>query len=291
MSTRLELWAAGAALLASAAIASSAAAQTAYDTAVENTAGLLGYYPFTASSQANSVVNGYTGTLQGSATIGGAGTGFGTDPSQSSLVLPNSPDSGSFATAGGANPLQGGVSNTGTLIAWVNLAALPSTDGRTFSVVGESQAGDDLDLQIETDNVLKFYTNSGGHVSATPAFTANDVGQWIFVAGTFSDSGTTDVYVNGVLEGSGGPAGHGANNADFYAGQSNVFGNREFDGSLGGVAIFDTQLSAAQIAGLYDAAEGIGTGGVPEPASWMLMLVGFGGLGGLLRARRRFAAA
>jgi PEP-CTERM motif len=35
-------------------------------------------------------------------------------------------------------------------------------------------------------------------------------------------------------------------------------------------------------------------GGVPEPASWAMMLVGFGGLGGVLRAQRRrrsFAAA
>lgn len=31
--------------------------------------------------------------------------------------------------------------------------------------------------------------------------------------------------------------------------------------------------------------------GVPEPASWALMLVGFGGLAGALRARRRTAAA
>jgi PEP-CTERM motif len=31
----------------------------------------------------------------------------------------------------------------------------------------------------------------------------------------------------------------------------------------------------------------MGTGGVPEPASWALMLVGFGGLGAALRLRRR----
>ena len=31
--------------------------------------------------------------------------------------------------------------------------------------------------------------------------------------------------------------------------------------------------------------------GVPEPASWALMLTGFGGLGAMLRARRRPAAA
>jgi hypothetical protein len=37
--------------------------------------------------------------------------------------------------------------------------------------------------------------------------------------------------------------------------------------------------------------QGFTTGGVPEPASWTLMLMGFGGLGAMLRRRRRAAAA
>lgn len=37
--------------------------------------------------------------------------------------------------------------------------------------------------------------------------------------------------------------------------------------------------------------QGFTTGGVPEPASWALMLMGFGGLGAMLRRRRQAGAA
>lgn len=54
-----------------------------------------------------------------------------------------------------------------------------------------------------------------------------------------------------------------------------VRGTSNGNGSYGGVLSF----AAAQ------------TGGVPEPASWALMIVGFGGIGATLRGKRRQALA
>lgn len=51
--------------------------------------------------------------------------------------------------------------------------------------------------------------------------------------------------------------------------------------------LFTGQLDA-RTAGHASIAFGAPTGGVPEPASWALMLLGFGGAGGLLRRRRAF---
>ena len=52
----------------------------------------------------------------------------------------------------------GGVSTTVSIMAWVNLASLPSNESRTFYVAGESESGNDLDVQFETDNALRFFT-------------------------------------------------------------------------------------------------------------------------------------
>jgi hypothetical protein len=284
---RQAFWTAGAvaaALLAGAGATPAAAAGTAYDQAVESTAGLLGYFPFTTASQANDVANGHTGILAAGASIGGAGTGFGVDPNQSSLVLPNSPNSDSYSIAGGANPLMGGIGAEGTVVAWINLASLPSAAGRIFSIAGESEFNNDFDLQIDNGaNQLRFYSAAGGFAGAATDF--SQTGQWIFVAGTFSNTGTTDVYINGALAGSNGPGAHSLNTSAFYIGLSPDFGAREFDGSIGGVAVFNTQLTGEQIDGLYHSSA-IGPG-VPEPAAWALLLIGFGGLGAELRRKRR----
>jgi hypothetical protein len=53
-------------------------------------------------------------------------------------------------------------------MAFVNRASLPSSERRFFYVAGESQSGNDLDLQFENDDALKFYTAAGGHTSFTP---------------------------------------------------------------------------------------------------------------------------
>ena len=283
------IWAAAAAVVTLAGGAGQAVAQTAYDQAVENTAGLLGYFPFTAASQANDVAHGHTGVLAGQASIGGAGTGFGVDPAQSSLVLPNATNPQSYATAGGATPLTGGISTAGTVLGWIKLSNLPSTDGRIFSIAGESTNGDDFDLQLE-NNQLRLYTEGGAFTGSTTIFDSSDLNTWIFVAGSFTVGGDRTVYINGVADGLPTTAGgHSDSGAPFYEGQSNVFGDRYFDGSLGGIAVYNTALSATQIKTIYDAAFVQTTGSVPEPAAWALMILGFGGVGAQLHAPRRGA--
>lgn len=254
-----------------------AAAETGFDAAVEATTGVLGYYTFTGTSQANSVVNGYTGVLQNGASVGGPGPFSGA----TSLVLDNGASGTAYATAGGSNPLLGGIANEGSIVAWINLASLPSQYGRIYSIAGESEFGNDFDFQIENDQ-LRLYTDGGSFTGFQ--LTGAAVGDWLFVAGVFTGGVSRSLYVDGALVASGVPGNHTANAAPFYVGQSNVFGNRYFDGLISDVAVFDRALSADEVAGLYAAATTTAPG-VPEPATWMMLIAGFGLAGAGLRAR------
>ena len=255
----------------------------AYDSAIETTPGLLGYYTFTQATQADSVVNGYTGVLENGATVA-AGAGPTINGSAvSALVLDNGSSGTAYATAGGANPLEGGIANSGSIVAWIDLASLPSTYGRIYSIAGESQVGDDFDLQINSDNTLSFYTEGGARVSTL--LTAADVGQYIQVVATFTGGSDRSIYIDGVLQATNVPGGHNANSAPFYEGQSSVFGGRYFDGSISDVAVFDTDLSATQVTSLYATSQAPASA-APEPAAWSLMIVGFGLAGAGLRRRK-----
>jgi MYXO-CTERM domain-containing protein len=246
-----------------------------YTQTVENTPGLLAYYQFSGTT--SSSVNGYTGTLTSGASIDVAGSGpaLADDPANQALNL--------NGTSGNElqSSLTSGVSTSGTILAWVNLAQLPSSAGRFFYVAGESAVGDDFDLQIQNDNKIYFYTDSGGNVSSAP-LTAANVGQWLFIAATFTANNDRNLYINGVQVGSDTPGAHGDSMNPFTIGYSNVFGGRAFDGDIDEVAFYNTDLSASQIS-MIAASEGTPA---PEPAS-----LGVLGIAALALLQRRGAKA
>jgi hypothetical protein len=261
-----------------------AAHASAYDTAVESY-DPLAYFNFAnaTATQTTSAVNGYTLNLEnGAAVVAGAGPQIN-QAATPGLVLSNGASGTEYATSG-AGGLMGGVSTSGTILASIDLASLPSTNGRVYSIAGESADGDDLDLQINPDNSIDFYTNGGGSATTAP-LTSSQLGQYLSIAATFTSGGLADVYIDGSLAATAGAGNRYDSGSPFYIGQSNVFGGRYFDGSIGDVAIFNTALSSSKIAGLYATSQlpSVPVSGVPEPGVWVMMLGGFAILGAMLR--------
>jgi hypothetical protein len=191
------------------------------------------------------------------------------------LILNNGSSGNAYAGSGGSNPEIGGISTAGTIIAWIDLASLPSTQGRIFSIAGTSAYGDDLDLQVENDQ-LRFYSDGGSYTGAPTQFTSTDLNKWIFVAATFTAGSDRELYINGALVSSSVPGGHYDSGNPFYIGQSNVFGGRYFDGAIADVAFYNTDLTGTQITSIYGSAA---ISGVPEPSTWAMMFLGFAALG------------
>jgi hypothetical protein len=147
----------------------------------------------------------------------------------------------------------GGITTAGSIMAWVNLAELPSKAGHFFYVAGESESGNDFDLQFETDNVLRFYTAGGGNLSyaAPPASLVN---QWHLIVATLDTvSGARAIYWDGkpvaTDKGGGRPGKSGA----FNIGYSTVFPGRFFHGGIQDVALWNRALTPNPVAAIYNA--------------------------------------
>ena len=83
------------------------------------------------------------------------------------------------------------------------------------------------------------------------------------------------------------------NGMDFAVNSTGTFEIRSLEGSpvmLGGVQHLVVN-GVTGSSGAYAGTISFAPGAVPEPATWGLMIVGFGGVGGLLRSRRRQGAA
>jgi hypothetical protein len=175
--------------------------------------------------------------------------------------------------------LIGGIPGRGSMVAWVNLARLPSASGTFFYIAGESQSSNDFDVQFQNDDRLYFYTGAGENTSYLPD-PATLVGRWNQLAVTYdSIAGFRKIYWNGSLVASlvGGinPA---SKSSIFTIGYSPVFVGRDFDGMIDEVAVFDYALNAGQVSQLYATA-------VPEPATSALL--GAGTIVMCLAGRRR----
>jgi len=149
----------------------------------------------------------------------------------------------------------GGVGEAASIMAWVNLASLPSDERHFFYVAGESQSGNDLDMQFENDNVLRFYTASGGNLSYTPPVTTL-VNQWHCIIATLDTASQTRViYWDGKPVATDKGGGRAGKTGIFSIGASTVFGGRFFKGGIEEVALWNHALKSTEVATIYAASK------------------------------------
>ena len=147
----------------------------------------------------------------------------------------------------------GGIEKAGSIMAWVNLGTLPQTAGHILYVAGESQSGNDFDLQFETNNSVRFYTGSGGNVGYSPD-PKTLVNQWHMIVATMDPAPAKTIYWDGQSQATESSGNNPHKTAQFTLGESPVFTGRFFQGGIGEVAIWDRALTPAEVSALYQAA-------------------------------------
>lgn len=104
------------------------------------------------------------------------------------------------------------------------------------------------------------------------------------------DGITRSLYLDGTLLGTDQPGAAGVRTGNFAIGLTNAFNgtptnivssNEHFTGTLDNVAIFNQAETPTQVSAAIAA-----VAAVPEPASWAMMIVGMGAVGGTLRRRK-----
>jgi hypothetical protein len=162
---------------------------------------------------------------------------------------------------------------------------------------------DDFVNFIYKSNLVSFQINSSDIVAVMGSINPNDLGKayidilqlggtgWEFdrnADGTWSVSNQI-TFGMGTSQGtSGGGGGGGGGGPVMGMGLTHASAGDDGDGGTEGVNFFDGADTQTQIVDDFGGTSDVGLqGGVPEPESWALMIVGFAGMGALLRNRRR----
>ncbi len=150
----------------------------------------------------------------------------------------------------------GGIGTAGSMMAWINLSTLPSKASHVLYVGGESQDGNDFDIQFEGDNALHFYTAQGSNVKYAPD-PSTLVHQWHMVVVTVDfRSGARAIYWDGTLAASDTGFGAGGKTKELSFGESKVFTGRFFSGAISQTALWNRALGAPEVAAIYASTKG-----------------------------------
>jgi hypothetical protein len=146
----------------------------------------------------------------------------------------------------------GGITTAGSIMAWVNLSAMPKDANRFFYVAGESQSGNDFDVQFESDNNLKFYGGEGSPLTYTPT-PASLVNQWHMIVVTMDVASHSRVlYWDGQPAALDQTPSLPNKTGAFAMGDSPVFTGRFLAGSMDEVALWNRILTPAEVTAIYN---------------------------------------
>ena len=188
--------------------------------------------------------NGNNLTLSGSATLGAGYGGSG-----SALEMDG--------TEGHANIVGVETGGAMTVSTWVKFDSFAQSWSRVFDF-GNGQANNNILIGHKTTTgTLGFHVYDGvgspedASLEIADFFTA---GEWVHVTATIGSDGTMSVYKNGELAGqTAGVVPATMVRTNNYIGKSNWDGDSEMDGSVDEFAIYNKELSAAEIKAIYQA--------------------------------------
>ena len=138
-----------------------------------------------------------------------------------------------------------------TIRAWVK-----HTSGINQAIAGNYNNSGDVGgylLYLSASGSLQFYVISDASVAVNavdPA--ALTAGQWTLVTGTITTAGLLSIYKNGALVGTTPGGIIGATVSTFKVGVNNITPINPFNGSITGVDVIPTALTASQILGIYN---------------------------------------